>query len=180
MARTAKWRKPGRIPRTASQVTAVVVGLFLSAGLRADEPLQAEIDFKPVYSLPVVELATSQGKIRLVVDTASNFTSLLRAPKCLKVRLAGQEIRLRPSRFRLLSFPGSTPPFPPLTRWTASSEKTFSVSSSPCDSISGGTRFSSSYSLQEHPARSKAVKLTGEVRTGRSADTTHRTARPPK
>ena len=80
VARTATWRKPGRIPRTASQVTAVVVGLFLSAGLRADEPLQAEIDFKPVYSLPVVDLATSQGKIRLVVDTASNFTSLLRAP----------------------------------------------------------------------------------------------------
>ena len=71
----------------------VLVGLFLSAGLRADEPLQTEIDFKPVYSLPVVELATSQGKIRLVVDTASNFTSLLRAPKCLEVRLGGQEIR---------------------------------------------------------------------------------------
>jgi len=80
VARTAKWTKPGRIPRTASQVAVVLVGLFLSAGLRADEPLQAEIDFKPVYSLPVVDLATSQGKIRLVVDTASNFTSLLRAP----------------------------------------------------------------------------------------------------
>jgi len=106
VARTAKWRKPGRIPRTASQVTAIVVGLFLSAGLRADEPLQAEIDFKPVYSLPVVDLATSQGKIRLVVDTASNFTSLLRAPKCLKVRLAGQEIRLRPVPIQTPEFSG--------------------------------------------------------------------------
>ena len=180
MARTARWTKPGRIPRTASQMTVVLVGLFLSAGLRADEPLQAEIDFKPVYSLPVVELATSQGKIRLVVDTASNFTSLLRAPKCLKVRLAGQEIRLRPVPIQTRVFAGFKSPFPPLIRWTACSEKTFSVMASPCDSISGGTRFSSSYSLQEHPARSKAVKLTGEVRTGRSADTTHRTARPPK
>ena len=106
MARTGRWTKPGRIPRTASQMTVVLVGLFLSAGLRADEPLQAEIDFKPVYSLPVVELATSQGKIRLVVDTASNFTSLLRAPKCLKVRLAGQEIRLRPVPIQTREFAG--------------------------------------------------------------------------
>jgi len=106
VARTAKWTKPGRIPRTASQVAVVLVGLFLSAGLRADEPLQAEIDLKPVYSLPVVELATSQGKIRLVVDTASNFTSLLRAPKCLKVRLGGQEIRLRPVPIQTPTFAG--------------------------------------------------------------------------
>jgi len=129
----------------------VLVGLLLSAGLRANEQLQTEIDFKPVYSLPAVGLATSQGKIRLVVDTGSNFTSLLRAPKCLKLRL-GRSYGCDPSRFGLLSSPGLTPPLPPLITWTASSEKTSSVSSSPCDSISGDTRFSSSYSLQEHPA----------------------------
>ena len=106
MARTARWTKPGRIPRTASQMTVVLVGLFLSAGLRADEPLQAEIDFKPVYSLPVVELATSQGKIRLVVDTASNFTCLLRPPNWIKVRLAGQEILLHPAPIRTPEFAG--------------------------------------------------------------------------
>jgi hypothetical protein len=56
-----------RMARTAFHLTVVLVGLFLSGRLRAAEPLQTEIDFKLVYSLPVVELATSQGKIRLVV-----------------------------------------------------------------------------------------------------------------
>ncbi len=94
------------MPRTAPQVTAALVALFLPAGLRAAEPPQAEIDFNPVYSLPVAELATSQGKLRLVVDTASNFTSLLRAPKCLKVRLAGQEILLHPVPIQTPEFAG--------------------------------------------------------------------------
>jgi hypothetical protein len=87
-------------------MTVIPVGLLLSTELRGDGALQAEIDFKAVYSLPVVELATPQGKIRLVVDTASNFTSLLRAPKCLKVRLAGQEIQLRPVPIQTPEFAG--------------------------------------------------------------------------
>jgi len=50
--------------RTAFHLTVVLVGLFLSDRLRAAEPSQVEIEFKPVYGLPVVELVTSQGKIR--------------------------------------------------------------------------------------------------------------------
>jgi len=91
---------------TASQVTVVLVDLILSAGSRVAEPLQVEVDFKQVYSLPVVELATSEGKLRLVVDTASNLTSLLRAPKCLKVKLAGREIRLYPVPIQTPEFAG--------------------------------------------------------------------------
>jgi hypothetical protein len=91
---------------TVSQVTVVLVDLILSAGSPPAEPLQAEIDFRQVYSLPVVELATSEGKLRLVVDTASNFTSLLRAPKCLKVKLAGLEIRLYPVPIQTPEFAG--------------------------------------------------------------------------
>ena len=91
---------------TASQVTLVLVDLILSAGSRVAEPLQVEVDFKQVYSLPVVEPATSEGKLRLVVDTASNLTSLLRAPKCLKVKLAGREIRLYPVPIQTPEFAG--------------------------------------------------------------------------
>ena len=142
----------------------VLVGLFLSAGLRADEQLQTEIDFKPVYSLPVVELATSQGKIRLVVDTASNFTSLLRAPKCLKVRLAGQEKRLRPVPIQTREFAGFNAALPAADHVDSLLGEDFFGQFESVRFDSGDTRFSSSYSLQEHPARSKAVKLTGEVR----------------
>jgi hypothetical protein len=92
------------MPWIVSQATVVLVGLFLSAGLQATEPLQAEIDLKLVYSLPVVELATSEGKLRLVVDTASNFTSLIRSPKRLKVRLVGQEILLHPAPIKTPEF----------------------------------------------------------------------------
>jgi hypothetical protein len=102
------------MPRIEPQVTVVLVSLCLSAGLQAAEPLQAEIDFKLVYSLPVVELATSEGKLRLVVDTASNLTSLIRSPKYLKVRLAGQEIRLRPAPIKTPEFAGLNAALPAL------------------------------------------------------------------
>jgi hypothetical protein len=106
VARTPSSTKPDRISRAVYQVTVVIVGLLSPLGLRAAELLHVEIDFRPVYSLPVVELATSQGKLRLVVDTASNFTSLLRAPKCLRVRLAGQEIHLHPVPIQTSEFAG--------------------------------------------------------------------------
>jgi hypothetical protein len=81
--------------------------LFLPADLRAGggSP-EVEIDFDPVFSLPVVELATSQGKLRLVVDTASNYTSLPRAPKSLVVRIAGREILLHPAPIQTREFAG--------------------------------------------------------------------------
>ena len=90
--------------RTAFHLTVVMVGLILPDRLRAAEPSQVEIDFKPVHGLPVVELVTSQGKIRLVVDTASNFTSLLRPPNWIKVRLARQEILLHPAPIQTPEF----------------------------------------------------------------------------
>jgi len=105
-AGTPRSATPGKTPSSVLRVTAALAALFLSAGLPAAEPLQAEIDFQSVYGIPVVELATSEGKLRLVVDTASNFTSLLRGPKRLRVRLAGQEILLHPVPIQTREFAG--------------------------------------------------------------------------
>jgi|GEM_PF-6204581 len=86
-------------------LVALLAGLFLLADPRAEgagSP-DVEIDFDPVFSLPVVELTTSQGKLRFVVDTASNYTSLPRAPKNLVVRI---EILLHPAPIQTREFAG--------------------------------------------------------------------------
>jgi hypothetical protein len=88
-------------------VVILLAGLFLPGAFAAGGgSSDVEIDFDPVFTLPVVELTTSQGKLRLVVDTASNYTSLLRAPKSLLVRLAGREILLHPAPIQTREFAG--------------------------------------------------------------------------